>query len=151
MTKCHRLSGLNSRNLFSRISGFWKSKIKVSAGMRFSETSPLDLQLTALLADFFFFDLDHFKSQHWICYNIASVLGFWFFGQEACGILALWAGIKPAPAYVGRLRLNRWPTREVLCSFFTGSSLCVCTSGVSSSSHQGTGPIALGPCPSGLI
>ena len=53
MTKCHRLSGLNSRNLFSRISGFWKSKIKVSAGMRFSETSPLDLQLTALLADFF--------------------------------------------------------------------------------------------------
>ena len=42
----------------------------MSAGMRFSETSLLDLQLTTLLADcgfvvgFFSFDLDHFKSHH---------------------------------------------------------------------------------------
>ena len=30
-----------------------------------------------------------------ICYNIASML--WFFGQEACGILALQPGIEPVP------------------------------------------------------
>ena len=34
-------------------------------------------------------------SLYWICYNIASALCFFFFGLEACGILALWPGIKP--------------------------------------------------------
>ena len=34
-------------------------------------------------------------SLYWICYNIASVLCFGFFGCEACGILAPWPGIKP--------------------------------------------------------
>ena len=40
----------------------------------------------------------HLKSLYWICYNIASVLCFlffFFFGQEACGILALWPRIEP--------------------------------------------------------
>ena len=48
--------------------------------------------------DFCFFDVDHFKSLYWICYNIA--LGFFFsFDPEACGILAAWLGIElPPPA-----------------------------------------------------
>ena len=58
------------------------------------------------------FDVGHFLSVYWICYNIASVLCFWFFGHEACGILAPWAGIRPASAYVGRLSLNHWTTRK---------------------------------------
>ena len=41
--------------------------------------------------------MDHFLSLYWICYNIASVLYFGFFGHEACGILASQPGIKPAP------------------------------------------------------
>ena len=38
-----------------------------------------------------------FWSLYWICYNIASVLCFGFFGCKACEILAPWLGIKPAP------------------------------------------------------
>ena len=46
----------------------------------------------------FFFDVDHFfKTIYWICYNIASVLCFGFFGPEACGILAPRPRIKPSP------------------------------------------------------
>ena len=43
-------------------------------------------------------------SLHWICYNIASVLCFIFFGQEACGIPAPWPRFKPArPALEGKV------------------------------------------------
>ena len=35
-------------------------------------------------------------SLYWTCYNIASIL-FWFFGPKAFGILAPWSGIEPAP------------------------------------------------------
>ena len=44
--------------------------------------------------------MDHFKSLYWICYNIAFVLCFgvfFFFGHNACGILAPQPGIEPAP------------------------------------------------------
>ena len=44
---------------------------------------------------FFFFDVDHFWNLYWICYNIASVLCFVFFGTQACRILAPWPVIKP--------------------------------------------------------
>ena len=40
---CHRLGGLNNRNIFSHSSGSYKSKIKVSAGLVSSETAPLSL------------------------------------------------------------------------------------------------------------
>jgi len=36
-----------------------------------------------------------------------------FFGCEACGILALWPGIKPMPPYIVKQSLNHWTTREV--------------------------------------
>ena len=45
----------------------------------------------------FFLNVGHFKSLYWISYIIASVLGFGFFGWEACGILACWQGIEPSP------------------------------------------------------
>ena len=38
-----------------------------------------------------FSDVDHFSSLDWICYNIASVLCFCFFGYEACH--SSWPGI----------------------------------------------------------
>ena len=41
--------------------------------------------------------MDHFFSLYCICYNIASVLCFGFVAPEACGVLALWPGIEPAP------------------------------------------------------
>ena len=34
---------------------------------------------------------------YWTCYNIASVIMFWFFGEEAWGILVPQPGIKPTP------------------------------------------------------
>ena len=42
----------------------------------------------------FLFDVYYFCSIYWICYNIASVVCFGFFGHNFCGILALWPGIK---------------------------------------------------------
>ena len=41
--------------------------------------------------------MDYFKTFYWICCNIASVLCFWIFGHEACGILVSWPGIEPTP------------------------------------------------------
>ena len=39
-----------------------------------------------------------FLSLYWICYNIASLfLMFWFFGCEACSILASQPGVEPTP------------------------------------------------------
>ena len=38
-----------------------------------------------------------FLSLYWTCNNIAPVLSFGFFGQEACGILVPWPGIEPTP------------------------------------------------------
>ena len=38
MTKCHRLNGLNNRDMFSHNSGVWKSEFKVSGGLVSSET-----------------------------------------------------------------------------------------------------------------
>ena len=42
------------------------------------------------------FDMEHFKNLHWICYNIASILSFGFFGCKTCGILVPWPGIEHA-------------------------------------------------------
>ena len=60
-----------------------------------------------------FFDADHFEGLH--CYNIVSVLCFWgfFFCHLACGILAPWPGIEPAPPTLKGEVLNHWTTREV--------------------------------------
>ena len=38
--------------------------------------------------------MDHFQSHYWICYSIASVLGFDFFSCKACGILICWPGLN---------------------------------------------------------
>ena len=46
------------------------------------------------LKDFFFFNMEHFQSFYWICYNVVSALCFVSFGHEACGILVPWPGIE---------------------------------------------------------
>ena len=46
---------------------------------------------------FFFKYVGHLKRLHWICYNIASIFMFWFFGPQACRILVPWPGIEPVP------------------------------------------------------
>ena len=38
---------------------------------------------------------------------------FWFFGHEACGILAPRPGMEPTPPCIGRQSLNHWTPREV--------------------------------------
>ena len=43
ITKSHRLGGLNNRHLFSHISGGYKSKTKMLAGLVSSEASLLGL------------------------------------------------------------------------------------------------------------
>lgn len=49
MTKYHRLSGRNNRNLLPHHSGCWKSKIKVPVGLVSPEASLLGWQLAATL------------------------------------------------------------------------------------------------------
>ena len=49
ITKCHRLDGLNNRNLFSHSSGGWKSKVRVPIGPVSTETSLLGLRIANLL------------------------------------------------------------------------------------------------------
>ena len=47
----------------------------------------------------FFFDVDHFSLKVFIEFATTLLLfyGFWFWGHEACGILAPRPGIKPPP------------------------------------------------------
>ena len=65
---------------------------------------------------FFFFDVGHFKSLYWICYNIASVLTFWFFGLRHVGS-SLGAEIETPVLCIGSWSLNHWTTREVSGTF----------------------------------
>ena len=46
------------------------------------------------------------------CYNIPSVSCFWYFGHQACGILAPQPGIKSTKPCIRRWSLNPWTTRE---------------------------------------
>ena len=66
---------------------------------------------------FFFFDDHIFKS----LLNLSQYyfhLMFWFFGHEACRIIAPQPGIEPEPPYIGRWSLNYWITRKVPWQFF---------------------------------
>ena len=45
LTKTHRLGGLNNRNLFPHSSEAWKSRVKGSAGLVSSASSPLGLEM----------------------------------------------------------------------------------------------------------
>ena len=38
---------------------------------------------------------------------------FWFFGLKACGILAPWPGIKPAPALEGKVLTTGPPGKSL--------------------------------------
>ena len=66
-----------------------------------------------------FFDVDHFKSFHWICCNIAYVLGF--FGLEACSIFAPWPEIETAPAALE----GKIVTTEVVGTCLKAPGMCL--------------------------
>ena len=78
----------------------------LSLGIEFLEWIP-DL-LEGFLALFFFF-----WSFYWICYNIAFVLFFGFFGCKVCGNLSSQTRDRTCIPYVGRQSLNHWATKEV--------------------------------------
>ena len=60
----------------------------------------------------FFFNVNHFRSLHLICYSIASVLCLGSFAPEVCGIFTSWPGIEPArPALKGEA-LTRPPGKS---------------------------------------
>ena len=47
---------------------------------------------------------------------------FWFFGLEACGILASWSGIKSTSPCTGRQNLNHCTTREGIFKWVSNHS-----------------------------
>ena len=70
--------------------------------------------------------VDHFKSLYRICYSIASVLCFGFFGREACGISAPRPGFEPTlPELKGQV-LTTGPPRKSPPPLFLSHSLCCC-------------------------
>ena len=72
-----------------------------------------------LSLSFFFFGCGPFLKSL-ICHNIASVVCvFWFFGHEACGILAPGPGIEPtSPALEGEVLTTGLPGKSPQCLFF---------------------------------
>ena len=98
-----------------------------------------------LIKDFFFFDVDHFKSPYWICYDIASVLCFLVFWPQGVWDLSFLTRDRTCTPCTGKQSLNHWTTREVwklfalmsphpwelipssVCSFFTlGGCVWLC-------------------------
>ena len=76
---------------------------------------------------FFVFDVDHFfLSLYWICYNIASVLCFWFFWPQAMCDLSSPTRDQTHTPCIGRWNLNHWTVREVPRSTFLMNSFVHC-------------------------
>ena len=76
--------------------------------------SSLDLQIQRSLSFFFFkiffFNVDHFWSLYWICYNIASVSCFVFLvGSQLPN-----KGLNPHPLHL-EVKYPPWATRKVPC------------------------------------
>lgn len=54
------------------------------------------------------------------CFHIASVSCFWYFGHEACGILAPRPGIEPTlPALKGKISTTEPPGKSLNTIFST--------------------------------
>ena len=69
-----------------------------------------------------FFNMDHFQSLCWICYNITSILCFGFLDCDTCGILCSPTRDQTHTPGPGRQSLNHWAAREVPRVHFEGSS-----------------------------
>ena len=67
-----------------------------------------------------FKNMNHFKS--WLnLLQCCFCFGFWFFGQEACGSLALQTGMEPAPpALESRILITGPPGKSLPELFFSG-------------------------------
>ena len=71
------------------------------------------LRLANYLSKTFFFNVDHFKSHYWVCYNIASfvyVLVFWPWGMWDLSSLTRERTHTPC---IGRQSLNHRTTRDI--------------------------------------
>ena len=82
--------------------------------------SPSAEGLFFVIKNFFkdFFDVDHFKSLYWMCYNIVSAvyaLVFWLRGMWDLSSLT---GNQTCAPCIRRQNLNHWTAREVpMCTF----------------------------------
>ena len=65
-----------------------------------------------------FFDVGHFLSLYWICYNINSVLIFLWGGPRSTWELSSPTRDRTHYPHKGRQSLNHWTTREVRLSIF---------------------------------
>ena len=65
---------------------------------------------------FFFFDVNHFESLSWICYNVASVLCSGFLARRHLGSSP--PGDWTRVPYVGQRILRHWTPREALPLLF---------------------------------
>ena len=84
----------------------------------------LDAILTLFLK-FFFFNVGHFLSLYWICYNIASVfLCFWNFGKRHMRGLSYLPRDWAHTPFIERWSLNHWTKREVP-SLWLFKKLCI--------------------------
>ena len=62
-----------------------------------------------------FFDVDHFLKSLLNLLQYCFCFTFWFFGHEACGILAPWPGVKPTPPALEGEVLTTWlPGRSLI-------------------------------------
>ena len=111
-----RMSSLAPRHMGS-------SQTRCQTGVPCFAKQILNLEGKPLLR---FFDVDHFKTLHWVCYNIASALCLGFSGHEACGILALWPGIEPGPSALEGEVLTTGPPGKSLFKCLAKSIHSVC-------------------------
>ena len=74
---------IKAQNNFSKVTGLLSAEPGVLLGSPNTRIQDFGYYFFNLR---FIFDVDHFQSLYWICYNIASALCFGFFSHEACGM-----------------------------------------------------------------
>lgn len=99
----------------------FQSRHKPSPGFSFQQGS--EDKASGMLA----FLLPHFILKSLLnCYSVASVLCFWIWGRETCGILAPWGGIKPSPAALeGEVLTAEWLEKSPASNLNAAMPECV--------------------------
>ena len=77
--------------------------------------------------DFFFFWCGPFLKSLLNLLQYCFCFMFWFFGCQACGILALQSGIEPPTPCIGTRSLNHWTTEKEVTGLFKNIySIIIC-------------------------
>ena len=71
-----------------------------------------------IFKDYFVCGLFFFFNLFGICFSLLPLFTFWFFGCEACGILAPWPGIEPLPPLLKGEVLTTGPPGKSLTDCF---------------------------------